>query len=193
MLPIALLVVSVAPDALRFWLGAEFADRSALILQWLAVGVFVNSVAQIPFAFIQGAGRPDLTARLHVAELVIYVPVLWWLVSHWGIQGAAIAWVARVSVDTIALLLLSQHLLPASKGLVLRVGAPTLVGCAILAIGLLLTAAPIQVRILYLVASALAIGIAGWSLFLSPSERAFLGRAFSTLTVAASLGRHSRP
>jgi O-antigen/teichoic acid export membrane protein len=177
MLPITLAVVSVGPDALTFWLGADFADRSALILQWLAVGVFVNSVAQIPFAFIQGAGRPDLTARLHVAELIIYAPVLWWLVSNWGIEGAAIAWVARVCVDTIALLMLSQHLLPATRRLVLQVGFPTVAGCAVLAIGLLLTASPIQVRILYLVACSLTVGIAGWALYLSSSERAFLSRA----------------
>ena len=71
--------------------------------QLLAVGVFINSFGYISQALIQAYGRPDLTAKLHVAELIAYVPYLWWLVETHGIEGAAIAWVVRVTISTAAL------------------------------------------------------------------------------------------
>ena len=77
--PIVLLVVVLAPDGLKVWLGAEYARNSTHVLQWLAVGVFINSVAQVPFALVQGVGKPDLTAKLHLIELPAYLATLWWL------------------------------------------------------------------------------------------------------------------
>lgn len=54
----------VAFEGLMLWLGSEFADNSTLVLQLLAVGVFINSLAHVPSGLEQGAGRPDLTAKL---------------------------------------------------------------------------------------------------------------------------------
>ena len=65
--PVVLVTVGLAQFGLKLWLGADFAEHSFRVLQWLAVGVLFNSVAQVPFALVQGAGRPDLTAKLHVA------------------------------------------------------------------------------------------------------------------------------
>ena len=33
-----------------------------MVLKWLALGVFINAIAQTPYAALQGAGRPDLIA-----------------------------------------------------------------------------------------------------------------------------------
>ncbi len=80
--PVVLLTIVLAHAGLRLWLGADFAQHSFRVLQWLAVGVFINSLAQIPFALVQGAGRPDLTAKLHLIELPLYLLALWWLTSR---------------------------------------------------------------------------------------------------------------
>ncbi len=111
MFPIILVIVTMANDGLRLWLGAEFARNSTTVLQLLAVGVFFNTLAVLPWVLIQGAGRPDLTAKFHMAELVIYLPILWFMVKHYGVQGAAIAWTVRVLVDAILLLFGAQHFL----------------------------------------------------------------------------------
>jgi O-antigen/teichoic acid export membrane protein len=110
--PVVLLTVGFARNGLTLWLGAEFAQHSFRVLQWLAVGVFLNSLAQVPFALVQGAGRPDLTAKLHLIELPLYLLGLWWLISMYGIEGAAIAWTARVGVDALILFAMAQRLLP---------------------------------------------------------------------------------
>ena len=97
--PVAVLVVALAPDALRLWLGAEFARLSASSLALLAVGVTINALAMVPFWLLQGLGRPDLCARFHLFELVLYVPLLFLLLGWWGITGAAAAWTLRVALD----------------------------------------------------------------------------------------------
>jgi O-antigen/teichoic acid export membrane protein len=123
LLPVVLLTVSVARSGLTLWLGADFAQHSFRVLQWLAVGVLINSLAQIPFALVQGVGRPDLTAKLHLIELPAYLLTLWWLVSARGVEGAAMAWTARMGVDAMLLFGMTQRLFRGSMGGV-RVAAP---------------------------------------------------------------------
>lgn len=97
--PVVATLVVFAPDALSVWIGNEFAANSTAVLQLLAIGVFVNSLALVPFTLIQGLGRPDITAKFHLLELPFYLLMLWYGISQWGIAGAAVAWTIRVTVD----------------------------------------------------------------------------------------------
>lgn len=106
--PCALALAVFAPEALRLWLGADFAAHGSTVLRVLTVGVFLNGLAQIALAVVQASGRPDLGARLHVAELPFYLVALWTLVHARGIEGAALAWLARVLVDTTALFAMAR-------------------------------------------------------------------------------------
>src|SRR6266581_5352176 len=44
--PVMLCTVALAQNGLKLWLGPEFALQSFRVLKWLAVGVFINSLAQ---------------------------------------------------------------------------------------------------------------------------------------------------
>lgn len=112
--PIVLLATIFASDVLRLWLSDEFSQRGTSVLQWLALGVFLNGLAQIPFTFIQGAGRPDFTAKMHFVELPFYLIALNACLQQWGIVGAAAAWALRAGLDAVALLAISGWL---EKGL----------------------------------------------------------------------------
>src|SRR5439155_14462406 len=79
--PVMLCTVALAQDGLKLWLGSEFAQHGFRVLQILAVGVFINSLANVPFAFLQGVGRPDLSATLHLIELPVYLRLLWWWIG----------------------------------------------------------------------------------------------------------------
>jgi O-antigen/teichoic acid export membrane protein len=118
--PITLIVVTLARDGLGIWLGEEFAKNSTSILQWLAVGVLINSVSAVPFAMLQGMGRPDLTAKLHIVEFPLYLGLLWYLLHSYGVFGAAIAWVVRVIVDTALLFYITCFLVPECLPIVRR-------------------------------------------------------------------------
>jgi len=102
--PISVALISLSREGLNFWLGTTFADQSTLVLQLLTVGVLINSLAQLPFTLIQSAGRPDITAKLHIIELLLYVPCLIIALEYFGIAGAAFVWMLRVAADGFLLI-----------------------------------------------------------------------------------------
>lgn len=109
LLPFALAIILFAKEGLTLWLGAGFAAASTRVAQLLTLGVVINALAVVPFAYIQAAGRPDLTAKLHMAEVPIYLAMCFWLIRHFGIQGAAIAWTLRIAIDTAACLFIAHR------------------------------------------------------------------------------------
>jgi len=114
-LPILLLTEAYAESLLTWWLGQEGQQTTAEILQWLAAGFYLNAIAMIAYTYVQYIGRPDLTAKFHLIELPIYITILWVCLQHFGIVGAAIAWVARAGIDMILLLIAALHLNQQSK------------------------------------------------------------------------------
>lgn len=108
--PVILVLILFAEEILRLWLGTEFAERSTLVLQILAIGVLVNSLAQIPYTFLQGLGRPDITAKFHFLELLLYLPLAWFLVMNMGIAGGALAWTIRIVFDALLIFCASWRL-----------------------------------------------------------------------------------
>lgn len=109
--PLCLLVCVVAFPALSMWLGREFAVQSYVVAQLIAVGVLINGFGHVSQSVVQCFGRPDLTAKLHLIELVTYVPYLAVLTREYGIDGAAFAWVVRVLISTLALSWLARKCL----------------------------------------------------------------------------------
>jgi O-antigen/teichoic acid export membrane protein len=107
LLPVTFVIVLLARDGLAAWLGGEYPARSTHVVQLLAVGVLLNGVAQVPFVLLQGAGKAEWTAKLHLAELPLYVLLAGWLIGRWGVTGAAVAWALRCAVDTAAVLALA--------------------------------------------------------------------------------------
>lgn len=172
--PLTLIIVTLAHEGLAMWLGAKFADNSSFVLQWLVIGVFINSLAQVPFALVQGAGHPDLTAKTHLIELPFYLLALWWLLSTYGIKGAAIAWVVRVVVDVVVFFAMAHWLLPEAK--------PAIRHSAMLVtvfLGVLIAAGSIVgpfIKGLFLTGTLLAFILAAWFLLLIPEERGLIKR-----------------
>ena len=51
----------------------------------------------MPYALIQGIGRPDVVAKYHLVEFPIYAGVTFLLINYLGINGAALAWCLRMA------------------------------------------------------------------------------------------------
>jgi len=105
---------------LAIWLGHSFSQEGALVLQLLSAGVFANGLAFVPYALIQSAGRPDVTAKLHCLELPLYGLTLVALLGRFGIAGAALAWALRASVDAGALFAVASRFVPSVRGTAVR-------------------------------------------------------------------------
>jgi O-antigen/teichoic acid export membrane protein len=172
MMPVVLAIVVLAPEGLRLWLGPAFAEHGTIVLRWFAAGILVNSLAHVPFALIQSAGRPDLTAKMHLVELPLYVAALVPLALSFGIQGAAVAWTARIVLDAILIWFFAHRLLSANSRFFLKVASMSTVGLLVLYAATL----PVNLtaKIAFLFAVLLLFGIVGWVWLLAPDERAIL-------------------
>jgi O-antigen/teichoic acid export membrane protein len=113
-LPCVTLVV-FSEVGLRLWLGADFAQQAAPVLQWLGVGLLFSCAGFVPAGLVDAIGRPDCNAKWAVVQAVTCLPVLWLTVAHYGIAGAAIAWSARAALDCSGRLCLAAWLYPPAR------------------------------------------------------------------------------
>jgi O-antigen/teichoic acid export membrane protein len=112
----------------------------------------------VPSSMIQAIGRPEVNAKIHLLELPLYLALAWWMISHHGILGAAIAWVGRVTVDTVCFFSVGYHVLPCSPFTWRNVGAAV----AIMALGCMVTRSTqhASLKLLFaLAASAVTVGL----------------------------------
>lgn len=100
---IVLVGCAVASDFLELWLGADFAEHSTRVMQWLLVGFGFNALAQVTYVSLQSHNQTRVVAYLHLLELPLYSFMLWILISVYGMLGAAIAWALRSLLDWVVL------------------------------------------------------------------------------------------
>jgi O-antigen/teichoic acid export membrane protein len=169
--------VALAPELLGAWLGPEFARRSTFVLRCLALGVLFNGLAQVPSALLQGIGRPDLTALLHVVELPFYLALATVLIRVWGIEGAAVAWTARTALDLVFFFSAACWVLPAgatiARGVARALGlvVPLLATCAL--------PTPLAFRASVLLLVGVTTAVFGWRRLLGPDEKAPIAEVLS--------------
>jgi O-antigen/teichoic acid export membrane protein len=182
--PIILVIVTLAPEILRLWLGPAFAENGSAVLRWLAAGILLNSLTTIPFTLLQGIGRADITGKLLLVDLPIYLVVAWMLVSRLGIKGAAIAWTGRSVLEVLVFLALSQHLLPKRALSLKRMGIS--IALAVSALSLATLPAGLAFKFASLACALFAFVLISWFLLLKPEERRFLRYRRSALGVTDS-------
>jgi O-antigen/teichoic acid export membrane protein len=168
--PLVLTTAALAHEVLTLWLGADFARKSTYVLKCLALGVFLNGLAQVPSGLLQAVGRPDLTAVLHLVELPFYLVTAWYLIRTRGIEGAAIAWTARTALDLVLFLATARRILPAASGTVRRL--TWALGLTIPVIAVCALSSGVAFRIPFLLVSAAVYAVVTWALILTPEERA---------------------
>lgn len=99
LLPVTMCFLLFARDIISLWLGIDFAEKTLPIFQLLMVGLFFNSLAQIPNTVLHAFNRPDIPAKFHLMELPLVIALNIILIPWLGIIGAAIVWSGRVIVD----------------------------------------------------------------------------------------------
>lgn len=91
------------PTLLKIWLKTDLQPESIVVGQILCIGVFANSVGSMYYALLHAKGRADITAKIHIVELPLFLAALFFLLHQFGIAGAAWAWVGRMVFDAFAL------------------------------------------------------------------------------------------
>ncbi|HEY6867861.1 MAG TPA: flippase [Candidatus Eisenbacteria bacterium] len=193
LVPAVVLLGAFAPDLFRIWMGAEFARRSPVVLQLLAAGVLVNSLAAMPYTALWGMGRPDVTAKFHLLELPLYLGACMLLIPRAGIEGAAIAWLLRVSLDLGLLVAAIRRL----TGLTLRRVAESRfpralllgAGLAALAVAVGHSGLGLAARLAITLALVLAYAALAWRAALDAVDRGALTRVLARAPGAAAGAR----
>lgn len=173
--PIVLTIVTLAPEILRLWLGADFAAQSETVLRWLAVGIFLNSISGIPFGLLQAIGRADIDAKVLLAELPFYLAAIWLLTERFGIKGTAIAWTGRAALELLIILFFSCRFLPGRRSAL----KPFIVGLVLSLLSLCLAMVPsgLALKGFFLVCALTAFLLVTWFVALKDEERVFFVRA----------------
>ena len=107
--PVCVVLFAFAPQILGFWLGADYGRFAGTSLRVLVAGVFFSGLAHLPLALFYGSNRPDLPAKIHIVQAILYVPATFALVRAFGITGAALAWTGRNAVDLVLYEIVSRR------------------------------------------------------------------------------------
>lgn len=145
MTPLVLAGMFLSEHFLTLWIGNEIAAGSKGVAVVLLIGVWVNAVA-IPYhARYLAKNSPKSVVIIFALELPIYLTMLWYGVTHFGVYGAALAWSSRVIIDTALILKLNNVLCDiTSKAL----PSSMLVLTAYLTISMMVTSIAIQLIIM---------------------------------------------
>ncbi|CDQ11303.1 Putative polysaccharide biosynthesis protein: putative membrane protein involved in the export of O-antigen and teichoic acid [Acidithiobacillus ferrivorans] len=166
-------VMAILPLFLSYWISPEFSQHGAAVGMILLAGVWINGLAFIPYGLLQGQGRPDITAKLHLIELPFFLLILWGGIHWLGLAGAALAWSLRVAADALLIFYFAK-LLPT-----LRYALP-----AIVMIGLAAVVAPqVIISVQSLLAVVIVLFSMVWALWIAPELRHTL------VTAALRFGR----
>jgi hypothetical protein len=85
-------------EFLKLWLGPDIADKSGLIAEMAFAGIWINSLAFIPYTMMFSQGRPSLVAKLFAVQALPYALGLWSLIAILGVPGAALASLMRMAI-----------------------------------------------------------------------------------------------
>lgn len=110
MFGICLVAAVLAYPVMALWLSVNFARAALPVVLVMCLGIWINSMAMVPYTLLHAKGNPRLTAIFHLVELTLYVFAIWLLTAQFGLLGAALAWVARVALDLVLLKLAVKRL-----------------------------------------------------------------------------------
>jgi O-antigen/teichoic acid export membrane protein len=79
-------------EILAIWITQESADGAWSAMAILAVGFFLNAMVSNAYIVAIASGRPSLPLKVNLVGVALYVPALYWLIVHMGINGAAACW-----------------------------------------------------------------------------------------------------
>lgn len=101
--PAVAFILVFSRDILGVWISADVALQSGSVAKWIAVGVFFNIMAQIPFTVLQATGRPEIVAKVQLVQLPFFLLLAWGLSRWQGTVGVAMAWALRTLVEGLIL------------------------------------------------------------------------------------------
>ena len=96
---------------LTLWLGADFALVATPVFRLLILSVFVIALCYVAQTLVQGVGRPELGVLAYLSLFIIGLPLTYWLISLYGIEGAALARIIRAVFELVMMFILISFII----------------------------------------------------------------------------------
>lgn len=93
----------ILPDLLGLWLGKSVAPESITVGRILCLGVVCNAIGAMHFSLLHAYKLTKQTAILHMIEVPLFLVGLYFMITYFGVVGAAIAWATRMAFDATAM------------------------------------------------------------------------------------------
>lgn len=174
---LCMVLVLFGRELLHYWAGKNFAEDATLVLILVALGVFIDSLTNLPSLVNDGLGQPRNTGLFAIARAVIGISLAYAAVSRWGILGAAASQLLVSSLmTTIFVVHIHRNVIPVTLGeLFTRAYLPSFVllvpasAAALAFVGR--PVIPLLPFLGLLAASGLALAGFGWTVVLPADQR----------------------
>lgn len=116
--PVGIFTALFSEELLTLWIGdAPTVTQTHLLVSLLVTGTALNSILVLPYAVQLAYGWTSLLLYINVISAVLFVPLLVWLIAHYGVVGAALAWITlNVGYFLFVVPLMHRRLLRGSMG-----------------------------------------------------------------------------
>jgi O-antigen/teichoic acid export membrane protein len=122
LIPVTFLIYVWTPEVLRVWIDDDFSDQATTPTRILLIGFLVGLLAPLSGALLQALGRPDVVAKVYLAELPVSMVVVVALVWKFGLAGAAASFAIRTVFETMVLWVLVYKIVPLSPQAIRLIG-----------------------------------------------------------------------
>ncbi|MCF6147970.1 MAG: oligosaccharide flippase family protein [Candidatus Kuenenia sp.] len=94
--PIYVLILFALSPVLSYIFNVEVAKMLYLPATLLCLGTYLYGLINVQFSFAIAAGKPGISAKAKIYELLFVVPITILLINYFGILGAGLAHVVRM-------------------------------------------------------------------------------------------------
>lgn len=106
--PVIITLVLFADEGLTWWVGEVIAQEGAIVMQVVALGVLFMCSTNLSIAYLHSTERPQITAKAHLIEFILYFITLVMMAKYFGLLGVAIAHSGRLIFDNLLMSFLAQ-------------------------------------------------------------------------------------
>jgi O-antigen/teichoic acid export membrane protein len=104
-------IIVLSSKIMHFWMGAEYGEKSGMVLSVLATSYLVTSLTVIPHYLINGIGKPKINAIFSLISGILNLCLCLILIPNYGIIGAASANLANFAIVALYLVVIDKHIM----------------------------------------------------------------------------------
>jgi len=98
MAPSCLLLIVLAPALIETILGENW-DGTLSVIQILAIACLFDLLGAVNTPTLRGLGVPSKVTLVEGIQTVCLVSLTWIFTEHWGVEGAALAWLPAILIS----------------------------------------------------------------------------------------------